>query len=230
MLFRSGLFQFEVGVQTTYEQTMKSIDRSVDFRILSETIKRISSFRNIHLHLDLIAGLPYETYERFKTSIDDVYRLKPEKLQLGFLKLLKGSAIRQEMDTHKYVFQDRPPYEVMANKSLSYEEVLKLKIIEEMMEIYYNSNAFSHTIDYTVRNFFSRPSEFYEALAGYWEDNGYHHFSHGKNELYKILLGFLKVVARDRYDVHYDLLKYDYLLQGKSSLPDFLRDTPEVID
>lgn len=227
---REGLFQFEVGVQTTYDQTMKSIDRHVDFNILSKTIKEISSFKNIHLHLDLIAGLPFENYERFKKSFDDVYNLKPEKVQLGFLKLLKGSAIRSERHEHEYIFQSDPPYEVMENKYLNYGEVLKLKTIEEMVEIYYNSQSFNHTIDFVIDNFFNTPSEFFEKISNYWEEKGYHHISHGKNGIYKILLEFLETLAKDSHDIMYDLLKYDYLSQGKSSLPDFLRTTPKTIE
>ncbi len=227
---REGLFQFEVGVQTTYDETMKSIDRHVDFNILSETVKRISSFRNIHLHLDLIAGLPYETFERFKTSFDDVCYLKPEKVQLGFLKLLKGSAIRREVEEHEYIFDEKPPYEVLGNKYLSYSEIVKLKLIEEMVEIYYNSHAFNRTIEYTITNFFNSPSEFFETLASYWQEKGYHHLSHSKNRIYKILLEFLKVKVEDSYKIVYDFIKFDYLSQGKSSLPDFLRSTPKPIE
>lgn len=226
---REGLFQFEIGVQTTYDETMESINRHVDFNVLSSIVRKVSSFRNIHLHLDLIAGLPFESYDRFKTSFDDVYNLNPEKIQLGFLKLLKGSAIRREREAHGYIFQQKPPYEVMGNKYLSYDDIIKLKDMEEMVEIYYNSKAFSHTLDFVIGNFYNKPSAFFEKLANYWVVKGFHHLSHGKNMLYKILLEFLDEVVKEN-EVVYDLLKYDYLAQGKSALPDFLRETPRRIE
>ena len=218
---REGLFQFEVGVQTTYEQTMRSIERSMNFDILNRVVKKISSFQNIHLHLDLISGLPYETYDRFKTSFDDVYELRPEKLQLGFLKLLKGSAIRREKDIHHYIFKEEPPYEVMENKYISYGQLLQLRMMEEMVEKIYNSKGFQYSIQYAINNYFKKPSILYEALADYWESKGYHHVSHGKNALYKIVLDFYEGLNGEDHAVLHDLLKLDYLTQGKGSVPDF---------
>ncbi|QZY56343.1 B12-binding domain-containing radical SAM protein [Crassaminicella profunda] len=224
---REGLFQFEIGVQTTYDPTMKSIDRKVDFHILSKVVRKIGSFRNIHLHLDLIAGLPFEDFKRFKKSFDDVYDLKPEKLQLGFLKLLKGSGIRKDKDLHEYVFKNEPPYEVLENKYMSYKDVLKLKMIEEMVELFYNGDGFQHGINYVIENFYDNPSDFYHQLADFWEDKGYHHVSHGKNKYYEILLTFYKERNWKNEDVFREILKFDYLMQGKTSLPKLFVYTEE---
>ncbi|MCT4618926.1 MAG: B12-binding domain-containing radical SAM protein [Marinisporobacter sp.] len=218
---REGLFQFEIGVQTTHDQTMKSIDRKVDFNILSQVVRRVGSFRNIHLHLDLIAGLPFEDFYRFKKSFDDVYALKPEKLQLGFLKLLKGSGIRKDTDLHGYVFKDDPPYEVLENKYMTYEDTLKLKMIEEMVELFYNGDGFLYGISYIIDNFYEHPSDFYHQLAEFWEERGYHHVSHGKNKYYEILLAFYKEYNWKNEDVFREILKFDYLMQGKTTLPKF---------
>lgn len=216
---REGLFQFEIGVQTTYDKTMESIDRRVDFGILSDVVRKISSFRNIHLHLDLIAGLPYEDFKRFKQSFDDVYRLNPEKLQLGFLKLLKGSGIRQEKDLHGYIFHEEAPYEVLANKYISYDDILKLKMMEEMVENFYNSHGFTNAISYLLARFYKNPSDFYYALADYWGAKGYHHISHGKKALYEILLNFYEEKGFENQEVFKEILKFDYLTQGKGALP-----------
>ncbi len=219
---REGLFQFEIGVQTTYDKTSKSINRNVDFNKLSYVVKTISKFKNIHLHLDLIAGLPYESFERFKISFDDVYLLEPEKLQLGFLKLLKGSGIRKERDLYGYIFQDEPPYEVLENNYIQYGELLKLKIIEDMVEKYYNSGDFQNSVKYILTNFYESSFDFYQDLAAYWELQGYHHTSHSRNLLYKILLDFYIQKRFNRRQVFMEVLKLDYLMYQKSSVPDFL--------
>ncbi|WZL74518.1 B12-binding domain-containing radical SAM protein [Clostridiaceae bacterium 35-E11] len=215
---REGLFQFEIGVQTTYDKTMKSIDRRVDFGILSDVVRKISSFKNIHLHLDLIAGLPYEDFNRFKQSFDDVYRLNPEKLQLGFLKLLKGSGIRKDKDLHGYIFHEEAPYEVLSNQYMRYDDILKLKMIEEMVEHFYNSHSLTNAINYLLTNFYKNPSDFYHALADYWEERGYHHISHSKKALYEILLYFYKEKEFENEAVFKEILKLDYFAQGRGSL------------
>ncbi|TCO73618.1 B12-binding domain-containing radical SAM protein [Marinisporobacter balticus] len=218
---REGLFQFEVGVQTTYDKTMKSIDRKVDFSILSSVVRKISNFKNIHLHLDLIAGLPYENFERFKKSFDEVYDLNPEKLQLGFLKLLKGSAIRKDKDIYGYIFKEEAPYEVLENKYIRYKDILKLKMIEEMVEIFFNSHGFEHSIHYIIHNFYENPSDFYHALADFWEKKGYHHVSHGKAKMYEILLKFYDSNQWKNKEVFCEILKFDYLMQGKGTVPKY---------
>ncbi|AOT68794.1 B12-binding domain-containing radical SAM protein [Geosporobacter ferrireducens] len=218
---REGLFQFEVGVQTTYEKTMQSIDRRVNFSKLEKAVRKISTFKNIHLHLDLIAGLPYEDLARFRISFDEVYDLKPEKLQLGFLKLLKGSAIRGEKETHGYVFKDESPYEILENKYIRYRELLRLKMIEEMVEIYHNSHGFDGAISFVMANFYKSSYDFYHGLSEFWERKGYHHSAHHKNEQYRILIDFYEEESFPHKRLFLEILKLDYLKQGKGSLPDF---------
>ncbi len=219
---REGLFQFEIGVQTTYDKCAASINRNVDFCKLSRTVKTISGFKNIHLHLDLIAGLPHEGFKRFRDSFDDVYRLKPQKLQLGFLKLLKGSKIRKEKDKYGYIFQEEPPYEVLGNDAIRYEELLKLKGIEEMLEKYYNSGDFQNALEYIFAHFYKSPFEFYQDLAEFWESHGYHHISHSRDALYKNLLDFYLQKNFKGREIFEEILKLDYLMHKKSVVPDFL--------
>ena len=218
---REGLFQFEVGVQTTYEKTMQSIDRRVSFSKLEEVVRKISTFKNIHLHLDLIAGLPYEDLARFQISFNEVYDLKPEKLQLGFLKLLKGSALRAEKESHGYVFRDEAPYEILKNKYMSYGQLLGLKMVEEMIEIYHNSHGFDGAINFMIDNFYKSPYDFYQSLSVFWEKKGYHHSAHHKNEHYKILTYLYEEEAFPYKGLFLEILKLDYLKQGRNSLPDF---------
>jgi radical SAM superfamily enzyme YgiQ (UPF0313 family) len=224
---REGLFQFEVGVQTTYDITMEAIDRKVDFGRLSQTVKKISAYNNIHLHLDLIAGLPYETFERFKLSFAEVYDLKPEKLQLGFLKLLKGSGIRRDERLHDYIYRDEPPYEVLGNRYLTYIEMLKIKMMEEMVEHYYNTHGFDHGIEFILSRFYENAADFYLDLGAFWEDKGYHHTSHGRNAMYEILLAFYQEKKWEEIDYFRELLKLDYLKQGKGTVPQFFQATDD---
>lgn len=218
---RKGLFQFEIGVQSTHERTLKEIKRNMDFEKIKYVINKLSSYNNIHLHLDLIAGLPYEDYETFLKSFDDVYNLKPNKIQLGFLKLLKGSGVRINQEEYGYIYKDRPPYEVMSNDYISYREMLALKLIEEMTEEYYNSHSFNFSIDYIIRNFYERPSKFFEDLSVFWKNTGCHHISHRKDQLYRILLEFYKQNKFDNEDVFKEILKFDYLRNKSGNLPEF---------
>ncbi|PAB59418.1 B12-binding domain-containing radical SAM protein [Anaeromicrobium sediminis] len=220
---REGLFQFEIGVQSTNDATIKEIDRNVNFEKLSKVVKRVSEFKNTHLHLDLIAGLPFETYDIFKKSFDDVYNLRPEQLQLGFLKLLKGSSIRVNEEKHGYVYKDEAPYEILKNDYMSYEDILKLKDLEEMVEIYYNSGGLRHSVEYIVKNFYTSPFKLYEDLAQYWQENGLFHVSHNKQKIYKILLDFYNEKIKEKADLFEDLLKFDYMSQHKGSLPNFFK-------
>ena len=139
---RPGLVQLEIGVQTVNEKTLGAINRSAKFEKIADRVKRISAAKNIHQHLDLIAGLPYEDYDSFKDSFDAVYALKPQELQLGFLKVLRGSQMHQEAEKYGILYRSQPPYEVLATKWISCDELLRLKEVEEMVEVYYNSQQF----------------------------------------------------------------------------------------
>lgn len=217
---RKGLFQFEVGVQSTSEKTLKEIGRNMDFGEIEYVINKIASYNNIHLHLDLIAGLPYEDYKTFLLSFDDVYRLKPNKIQLGFLKLLKGSGVRINKEKYGYIYRDNPPYEVMCNDYITYREMLRLKLIEEMVDEYYNSHSFDYSVDFIIANYFERPSDFFEVLAIYWENSGLQHVSHKKERLYEVLLNFYRDNNFDREDIFKEVLKFDYLRIKRRSIPE----------
>lgn len=215
-----GIFQFEIGVQSTNEKTLDIIDRHVDFQKLSYVVRKISKNRNIHQHLDLIVGLPEEDYFSFRKSFDDVFNLRPEKLQIGFLKLLKGSGLRNKAMDYGYIYSDNPPYEVMETTWLSYGDIVRLKGIEEMVEVYWNSGIFSSSIELIINSFYSSSFKFFEELWKYWQNQGYHHTSHSKNKLYEILAEFYSFNEFDNYQVFIEVLKLDFLKNTKtSSLP-----------
>ncbi|MDY5480041.1 MAG: B12-binding domain-containing radical SAM protein [Peptostreptococcus porci] len=221
---KPGLFQFEIGVQSTNEQSLVAVGRTDDFEKLTKVVRRISSYKNIHQHLDLIAGLPFEDYDRFGLSFDDVYGLYPECLQLGFLKMIKGTGLRNSSDAFGYEYKDYPPYEILSNKFIAYDEILKLKDIEEILEIYYNSGNFNVSIDYIIARYYDRPFVFYEQFSVFFDENGYFDISLGKNKLYEVLLGFAKKIIseREEFIVFKELVKFDYLSMGKqSTIPSF---------
>lgn len=147
---KEGLFQFEIGVQTTNQKVLDAVGRRDDFTKLSKVVKKIASYRNIHQHLDLIAGLPYEDYASFENSFNDVFNLGIEHLQLGFLKMIKGTGVRKTANEHGYKYKDYPPYEVLYNNYISYSQILKLKDIEEILEKYYNSKNFVLSMRYII--------------------------------------------------------------------------------
>lgn len=213
---KEGLFQFEIGVQSTNPKTIEAVGRTTDFERLSRVVRRIKSFKNIHQHLDLIAGLPYEGIESFKKSFDDVYNLEPEKLQLGFLKLLKGSELRLLQENYGYKYIDEPPYEVLESNYIDYGGILKLKDIEEMVDRYYNDGNFKNTIKFLVKNHYGSPYNFYDDFSKFWNENGYHKVSHSKRTLYKILYNFIKRRSFEYIELIYDLLKYDYIYNNKN--------------
>lgn len=187
---RKGLFQFEIGVQSTNKRTIEAIKRNTDFDELSIIVNKIKSMGNIHQHLDLIAGLPYEDYESFKKSFNDVYNLEPEQLQLGFLKLLKGSGLRYDAKKYGIKFRKTATYEFLETDWLSYSDTEKLKDIEEMVETFYNSEKALNTLKYAIF-LYSDPFSLYENLALYWTQKGHNKIQHNKMELYKILYEFI---------------------------------------
>ena len=218
---RPGLIQLEIGVQSTNETTLKAINRHMDIDLLRKTVANIHSFHNIHQHLDLIAGLPYEDYDSFVSSFNEVYVMAPNQLQLGFLKVLKGSPMEQQADEYGIVYSDRPPYEVLYTKWLSYDDVLRLKDIEEMVELYYNSNQFTHTLPVLVKEFDS-PFQMYESLADYYRTNGYLINTPSRAYRYQVLLDFACSVAADRRALYIELLTFDlYLRENLKSRPPF---------
>jgi len=221
---RPGLIQLEIGVQSTNENTLRAINRYTNLNRLRETVAVIHSFHNIHQHLDLIAGLPYEDYDSFSRSFNDVYAMAPNQLQLGFLKVLKGSPMEQQAGEFGIVSTSTPPYEVLYTKWLNFSDVLKLKRIEEMVELYYNSNQFTHTLPVLIQEFAS-PFQMYEALADYYRANGYLINTPSRTYRYQILLDFACTVAADKRELFIELLTFDlYLRENLKSRPDFSFD------
>lgn len=221
---KEGLFQFEVGVQSTNEDTLKAIDRTTDFSKLTYVIDKINSYNNIHMHLDLIAGLPYENYDSFRKSFNDVYALSPHKLQLGFLKLLKGSELRKKSVQYGFKFIDIAPYEVLENSWISYGELSELKFVEDLLERYGNEGYFKNTVDYAIENYFESPFDLFEIFGEFWEKNEYHKESHARLALYEKLYEFMTSVTDDK-SLILNLIKYDFLLNNKTAvLPPFLRN------
>ena len=221
---RPGLIQLEIGVQSTNPDTIKAIHRTMDFEKLKGIVDRIHSFGNIHQHLDLIAGLPYEDYDSFRHSFNDVYALKPQQLQLGFLKVLKGSHMMEMCKEYGIVYKTQEPYEVLSTKWLDYDHVLKLKTVENMVEVYYNSGQFQNTLEY-LENFFQDAFSIYERLGSYYLEKGYGDVSHTRMRRYEILLEFLEDVPEISMDQVKDQMVYDlYLRENLKSRPGFARD------
>ncbi|MGL4736216.1 MAG: B12-binding domain-containing radical SAM protein, partial [Cellulosilyticaceae bacterium] len=213
---RAGLIQFEIGVQSTNVEVLEIIQRMMPFEAIKEVTQKVEALGVIHQHLDLIAGLPLEDYQSFRKSFNDVISLRPEQFQLGFLKLLRGSGLRRDAEKYGIVYKDEPPYEVLYTKHVSYDELMKLHQIEEMLERYYNSERFHGTMEY-LYTLFETPFDCYEALAHYWEDSGLGQLSHKKDAYYIQLANFgmqvdgcNKVLIRElvRWDwYHHELVK-----------------------
>lgn len=221
---RPGLIQLEIGVQSTNPDTIKAIHRTMDFEKLKGIVDRIHSFGNIHQHLDLIAGLPYEDYDSFRHSFNDVYALKPQQLQLGFLKVLKGSHMMEMCKEYGIVYKTQEPYEVLSTKWLDYDHVLKLKTVENMVEVYYNSGQFQNTLEY-LENFFQDAFSIYERLGSFYMEKGYGDVSHTRMRRYEILLEFLEDMPEISMDQVKDQMVYDlYLRENLKSRPGFARD------
>ena len=221
---RPGLIQLEIGVQSTNPDTIKAIHRTMDFEKLKGIVDRIHSFGNIHQHLDLIAGLPYEDYDSFRHSFNDVYALKPQQLQLGFLKVLKGSHMMEMCREYGIVYKTQEPYEVLSTKWLDYDHVLKLKTVENMVEVYYNSGQFQNTLEY-LENFFQDAFSIYERLGSFYMEKGYGDVSHTRMRRYEILLEFLEDMPEISVDQVKDQMVYDlYLRENLKSRPGFARD------
>ena len=228
--FRPGALQMEIGVQSTNEKTIAEIDRRMDVEKLRGVVKRIHDGGNIHIHLDLIAGLPYEDYVSFGKSFNDVFAMQPEQLQLGFLKVLKGSKMHHKAKDYGLVYRSKPPYEVLYTNWLTFEDVCRLKRIEEMVEIYYNSNQFTVTLPAVMQKFAS-PFAFFEALADYYEAQGYFVQSPARSYRYQVLLAFIKETfdLSDREEAYFvQCLTVDlYLRENCKTRPEFALDLSE---
>lgn len=221
---RPGLIQLEIGVQSTNPQTIKAIRRTMDFEKLKGIVEQIHGFGNIHQHLDLIAGLPYEGYDSFHKSFCDVYALRPEQFQLGFLKVLKGSHMMEMTGEYQILYKDREPYEVLSTAWLTYGEILRLKMVESMVEVYYNSGQFKHTLVF-LEQYFEDPFRMYEALGRFYEKKGYSEISHSRMRRYEILMEFAGEQKEIPLEVLSDVMLLDlYLRENLKSRPSFASD------
>lgn len=218
---RPGLIQLEIGVQSTNEETIREIRRTMKFSQVERVVKRIHKNGNVHQHLDLIAGLPYENLASFKQSFDDVYRLQPEQLQLGFLKVLKGSYMEEKKAEYGLVYKNKPPYEVLYTNWLSYEDVLALKSVEEMVEVYYNSGQFVYTLR-SLEKEFDSAFEMYRKIGTYYEKHALHLMNHARITRYKILLDFILELNTGKEELYRELLTFDlYLRENVKNRPEF---------
>ena len=221
---RPGLIQLEIGVQSTNPQTIKAIRRTMDFEKLKGIVEQIHSFGNIHQHLDLIAGLPYEGYDSFHKSFCDVYALHPEQFQLGFLKVLKGSHMMEMTGKYQILYKDREPYEVLSTAWLTYGEILRLKMVESMVEVYYNSGQFKNTLVF-LEKYFDDPFRMYEALGRFYEKKGYSEISHSRMRRYEILMEFAGEQKEIPSEALSDVMLLDlYLRENLKSRPSFASD------
>lgn len=222
---RPGLIQLEIGVQSTNPRTIREIHRVMDLERLKKVVARINAGHNVHQHLDLIAGLPWEDYSSFHRSFNEVYAMEPEQLQLGFLKVLKGSFMYEQAENYGLVYRDKPPYEVLSTKWLSYDDVLKLKGIENMVEVYYNSGQFTRTLKY-LEDWWKDAFVLYEQLADYYEQRGLTGLNHSRLARYEILHDFVEERTEGDFLMGAeDTLMCDlYLRENAKSRPSFALD------
>ena len=225
---RPGLIQLEIGVQSTNGETVDAIHRHMDLEKLFHYVDRVHALGNIHQHLDLIAGLPYENYERFGISFDDLYAHEPDQLQLGFLKVLKGTVMEEEVKKYNILYRNLPPYEVLGTKWLSYDEIILLKGVEELVELYYNSGQYTLTLKYAVP-FFESPFRFYEMFSAWYRGKGYHKLNHNRLEKYNILREFLREhIDENEWDTLDEIMLYDmYLRENVKGRPAWAKDTAQ---
>ena len=225
---RPGLIQLEIGVQSTNGETVDAIHRHMDLDKLFHYVDRVHELGNIHQHLDLIAGLPYENYERFGCSFDDLYAHEPDQLQLGFLKVLKGTMMEEEVKKYSILYRNQPPYEVLGTKWLSYDEIILLKGVEELVELYYNSGKYTLTLKYAVP-FFESPFRFYEMFSAWYRGKGYHKLNHNRLEKYNILREFLREhIDENEWDTLDEIMLYDmYLRENVKGRPAWAKDTAQ---
>ena len=218
---RPGLIQLEIGIQSTNPITINEIHRTMNFKEVGRVVKAIQKNKNVHQHLDLIAGLPYENYESFAKSFRDVYALHPEQLQLGFLKVLKGSHMYEHAQDYELQYQNRAPFEVLSTRWISYEEVIRLKGVEEMVEVYYNSGQFVNTLP-LLEEYFGDAFKLYETLSQYYEENQLYVLNHSRIKRYEILFDFICKHDKENVEKYRQMLIFDlYLRENVKKRPDF---------
>lgn len=219
-----GRIQFEVGVQTTNNNILRNIDRHVNFEKIKEKVEEVKTLKNISQHLDLIAGLPGEDFKSFKNSFNDVYEMKPEEVQLGFLKILKGSPMEMEADKWGMKYSPYPPYEILETNSISYHELMELKKVEEVVDKYYNSGKFHNILSYFIPKF-EEPFEFYYSLGKFFDEKGYFYRNISAADYYNVFMDFNSEKVKEENYILREVIKYDYLMFNKRrGIPSFLRD------
>ncbi|WP_144548690.1 B12-binding domain-containing radical SAM protein [Bacillus sp. X1(2014)] len=210
-----GLFRFEIGVQSTNDSTNELVMRKQNFSKLTRTVSMVKAGRKIDQHLDLIAGLPEEDYASFRKTFNDVFELRPEELQLGFLKMLRGTGVRLRADDHKYIYMDHSPYEILSNNVLSFDDIVRIKQVEDVLEKYWNDHRMDATVEYLITNVFPSPFDFFQEFGSFWESQGWSRIGHQLEDLFRRLFAFLEHQGIADLDVIVGLMKYDYLLKHK---------------
>ncbi|WP_284037510.1 B12-binding domain-containing radical SAM protein [Neobacillus sp. 114] len=210
-----GLFRFEIGVQSTNDYTNELVRRKQNFEKLKRTVTMVKDGGKIDQHLDLIAGLPEEDYASFRKTFNDVFEMRPEELQLGFLKMLRGTGVRIRAAEHDYVYMDHSPYEILSNNVLSFDDIVKIKQVEDVLEKYWNDHRMDHTVEYLVTHVFPSPFDFFQDFGSYWDEQGWSRIGHQLEDLFRRLHSFLVKRAVPNLDVISGLMKYDYLNHHK---------------
>jgi anaerobic magnesium-protoporphyrin IX monomethyl ester cyclase len=210
-----GLFRFEIGVQSTNDYTNELVMRKQNFEKLTRTVTLVKNGGKIDQHLDLIAGLPEEDYSSFKKTFNDVFELRPEELQLGFLKMLRGTGVRLSAEKHNYIYMDNSPYEILGNNVLSFQDIIRIKQVEDVLEKYWNDHRMDQTVEYLVSKVFPSPFDFFQDFGTYWDEQGWSRIGHQLEDLFTRLYKFLDSKNIEDLDIVEGLMKYDYLLHQK---------------
>lgn len=211
----SGLFRFEIGVQSTNEYTNELVHRKQNFEKLTRTVNMVKEGKKIDQHLDLIAGLPEEDYHSFQKTFDDVFALRPEELQLGFLKMLRGTGLRLRADEHDYIYMDHAPYEILGNNVLSFDDIIRIKQVEDVLEKYWNDHRMDTTMEYLIQHAFNSPFGFFQEFGTFWDENGWSRIGHQLEDLFRRLQQFLTTKEEIDKEIAFGLMKYDYLYNQK---------------
>ncbi len=210
-----GVFRFEIGVQSTNEVTNDIVQRKQNFRKLSQTVNKIRDSQKIAQHLDLIAGLPKENYDSFRNTFNEVFDLRPEELQLGFLKMLRGTGLRREAEKYGYVYMDQAPYEIFAHQDLSFAEVIRIKRVEDILEKYWNAHRMDHTVKFLIDHVFPTAFDFFQQFGDYWEQQGWQKIGHQLEDLFTRLRNFLESTCSQQMNIVEGLMKLDYFVGHK---------------
>ncbi|MEC0238589.1 B12-binding domain-containing radical SAM protein [Paenibacillus dokdonensis] len=225
-----GIFRFEIGVQSTNDPTNVLVKRRQNFEKLSRTVNIIKNSGRIAQHLDLIAGLPEEDYDTFRKTFNDVFALRPEELQLGFLKMLRGTGLRMNAEKYDYTYMDQAPYEILGSHKLSFGDIVRLKRLEDVLEKYWNAHRLDHTLNYLMKHEFESPFDFFQEFGDYWEGQDWQKIGHQLEDLFTRLSAFLTYRGVKRMDVVLGLMKLDYFLNHKYKPRKIWWDTPITKD